>query len=322
MYNREEIFSQFQSLVECTGESCPRYTSYPPANRLNFDSSAAFYESRLKSIAATTPTICLYGHIPFCQSLCFFCACNREVTKNHARARNYLDAIKKEISYLGKNYFGKIPVKTIHLGGGTPNFLSASELSELLLEYRSHFNWHIGTEFSVELDPRTTSFDQLGVLANHRCTRISVGVQDFDPIVQKRINRIQSFDDTDILFNKARMLGINNTGVDIIYGLPLQTRQSFQKTLAQVKDLNPDRIAVYGYAHVESFAPGQQSFQKNELPTSEDRLDLLCDAITYLTEHGYHYIGIDHFVKASDPLYKAYTEGALGRSFMGYTSAG
>ena len=320
MPERAKLHSMFESVIACAGDRAPRYTSYPPANRLHSDNSLESYEIRFQHLANTVPVISLYGHIPFCQSLCFFCACNREVTKNHARSRRYLDAIKNEIELLGSKYFGTIPVRSLHLGGGTPNFLSSDELDELLNHYKQFFHWQADTGFSIELDPRTTTKAQMQTLAVHQCSRISVGVQDFDPRVQKRINRVQSFEQTQKLFYDAKDVGIQRTGVDIIYGLPLQTRETFRRTLASVVKLQPDRIAVYGYAHVVAMAPGQQSFTTAELPTADQRLDLLADAISYFTAHGYYYIGIDHFVKSSDPLYQAYCRGSLGRSFMGYTS--
>jgi oxygen-independent coproporphyrinogen-3 oxidase len=321
MVEHNDLHKLYSDVTACIGEFSPRYTSYPPATRLGFENEASVYEDRLRVFAKEEGrTISLYGHIPFCQTLCFFCACNREITKDKNRADKYIHALKKEITLLGEKFLPDSNISTLHLGGGTPNFLSLSQIEDLIRCYKDHFKWNHETEFSIELDPRTTSISQLKLLSELGCGRISVGVQDFDPKVQRRINRVQSFEDTQDLFSKAREFGIKHTGVDIIYGLPLQTRTTFNDTLSKVVTLNPDRIAVYGYAHVTSMAPGQQSFSPEELPSQSLRLDLFCDAISLLTSHGYFYIGIDHFVKSTDPLYKAFKNNELGRSFMGYTS--
>jgi oxygen-independent coproporphyrinogen-3 oxidase len=314
----ENLHHLIKPINSCCGNTCPRYTSYPPANKLadNFDRDkfSNIYHQNISNLKELN----LYCHIPFCSTLCFFCACNREITKDYSRVQSYLEALKKEI-LLVSNSVKNIPITALHFGGGTPNYLNPKDLKDLVNHYKENFNFHKQTELSIELDQRTCTDEHIAVLAECGFSRVSIGVQDFNPIVQKKINRIQSFESTVDFFNKLRSAGINNLGIDLIYGLPLQTKESFSITLDKVIDLNPSRIALYGYAHVQQMAPGQKAFEISELPNTDLRLELLSDAISEFCDNDYEFIGIDHFVKKSDPLFQAYKNGTMGRSFMGYT---
>lgn len=314
---RSEWHAMLHRLIKDGAQRCPRYTSYPPATRLSAEITHPILSSLLENHAASKDPIALYGHIPYCETLCFFCACNREVTRDRKRIIPYLEALHSEVRLHGE-LFGHRPVGSLHFGGGTPNYMSAEQMEELLKLYHNLYTFESDTEFSVELDPRTCTEEFVKVLGKYHCTRISVGVQDFDCAVQRRVNRIQSFEETDALFNSARKVGISSVGVDLIYGLPLQTAITFERTLERVVQLAPQRIAVYGYAHVASMAPGQAAFKAEELPSVDERLDLFLLAKDYLTTHGFEYLGFDHFVKREDPLWKAYKSETLGRSFMGY----
>ncbi len=303
----------------------PRYTSYPTADRFVEAFTVDQYVQALRQRAAgsmvggATP-LSVYVHIPFCESVCYYCACNKVITKHHERATEYLDALKVEME-LTRDYLGRAePVSQLHLGGGSPTFLSDAELSRLMQDLREHFRIAAGAEVSVEVDPRTVSRERLVHLRNLGFNRLSFGVQDFDPDVQKAVHRIQSLESVAALMEQARELGFESTNVDLIYGLPKQTPESFARTIAQVAALRPDRIALYGYAHLPQRFKPQRRIDAEQLPVAADKLHMLSGAISGFLGHGYSYIGMDHFALPTDSLAVAKRQGRLHRNFQGYST--
>jgi oxygen-independent coproporphyrinogen-3 oxidase len=302
----------------------PRYTSYPTADRFVDAFGERDYVQALslrKSVLFGKPQpLSLYVHIPFCESLCYYCACNKIITKHKERAADYLRYLTKEVelhtAHLGRGQ----SVIQLHLGGGTPTFMSDVELRQLMALLRSHFELVPGGEYSVEVDPRTVDEQRLKVLFELGFNRLSFGVQDFDPAVQESVHRIQPFEQVLGLMEASRRLGFESVNVDLIYGLPLQTPESFDRTLAQVKRLRPDRIALYAYAHLpERFKP-QRRIHAQELPSGADKVAMLSRSIDALVNAGYVYVGMDHFALPDDPLAVAKRQGRLHRNFQGYST--
>ncbi len=300
----------------------PRYTSYPTADRYGDAYTPEQYGQTL-SLRATrreAAPLSLYVHIPFCDSVCYYCACNKVVTKHHDRALRYLDALDKEIS-LHRDALGPgRPVSQLHFGGGTPTFLSDEELARLMASLRDAFSFEPDAEISIEVDPRTATHERLAHLAALGFNRLSFGVQDFDEAVQVAVHRVQPFEDVRALMQSARTLGYASVNVDLIYGLPLQTPASFARTIAQVNALRPDRIALYAYAHMPQRFKPQRRILDADLPPRETRVALLAAAITGFLDHGYAYIGMDHFALHDDPLAVAKRDGKLHRNFQGYST--
>jgi len=303
----------------------PRYTSYPTADRFVEAFGADEYAQALRQRAAGAvvggqPPLSLYVHIPFCESVCYYCACNKVITRHHERAREYLDALRTEIQLhtqlLGR---GK-PVSQLHLGGGSPTFLSDEELSGLMAVLNDEFRIVPGAEISIEVDPRTASPARLAHLAGLGFNRISFGVQDFDAAVQKAVHRVQSFESVRDLIAAARELHYESINADLIYGLPKQTPESFARTIAQVAELRPDRIALYAYAHLPDRFKPQRRIDAADLPPPEHRLRMLGGAIAGFIGHGYTYIGMDHFALPGDALAAAKRQGRLHRNFQGYST--
>jgi oxygen-independent coproporphyrinogen-3 oxidase len=302
----------------------PRYTSYPTADRFvdafgESDYLQALNHRKSGSIGKPLP-LSLYVHIPFCESLCYYCACNKIITKHKERAAEYLLYLAKEVqlhtAHLGRGQ----SVSQLHLGGGTPTFMSDGELRQLMALLRAHFELVPGGEFSVEVDPRTVDAQRLGLLAELGFNRLSLGVQDFDPAVQKAIHRIQPVEQVFGLVEASRRLGFESVNVDLIYGLPLQTPESFDRTLVQVNRLRPDRIALYAYAHLpERFKP-QRRIHAQELPAGRDKVAMLSRSIDALVNAGYVYVGMDHFALPGDSLAVAKRQGRLHRNFQGYST--
>ena len=266
------------------------------------------------------PPLSLYVHIPFCESLCYYCACNKIITKHKERAADYLKYLSKEVElhtlHLGRGQ----SVSQLHLGGGTPTFMSDDELRQLMALLREHFKFVPGGEYSVEVDPRTVDEQRLAVLAELGFNRLSFGVQDFDPAVQKAVHRIQPAEQVFALVEASRRLGFESVNVDLIYGLPLQTPESFDRTLSQVNRLRPDRIALYAYAHLpERFKP-QRRIHVQDLPPAGDKLVMLSSAMRVLMAAGYVYVGMDHFALPTDALAVAKRQGRLHRNFQGYST--
>jgi len=318
-----------QSLIEKYSIAGPRYTSYPTAVELKptfgrdqwlaalrdeWSRPAEAWEEQDRPVS-------LYFHIPFCKTLCFFCACNKVITKNKSLVAPYLEALKREIRFYADHVDTKAPVRQLHWGGGTPNYLSPSEMEELYNAIKGTFpNMAADADISIELDPRTTTKEQLQILKSLGFTRLSMGVQDFDPHVQRTINRIQPYEQTKELADNARVLGFKSVSVDLIYGLPEQSVEGFFATLKQVATIRPDRVALYGYAHVTWLTKAQKSLEKKHLPTPPERVILFNEAADFFTDQGYRYIGMDHFALPTDSMSKAVDQGMLNRNFMGYTT--
>ncbi|MDC8770908.1 oxygen-independent coproporphyrinogen III oxidase [Roseateles albus] len=304
--------------------SGPRYTSYPTADRFVEAFSADQYTQALQqraggSLGSASP-LSLYIHIPFCESVCYYCACNKVITKHHDKAVEYLQALVTEmdltLAHLGRG----AAVSQLHLGGGSPTFLSDAELSQLMLALRERFRVAPGAEVSIEVDPRTVTKDRLKHLRELGFNRLSFGVQDFDAAVQKAVHREQSYESVEALMIASRELGFESTNVDLIYGLPLQTPDSFARTIAQVGALKPDRIALYGYAHLPQRFKPQRRIDTAQLPPAGDKVAMLAGAIAGFQSHGYSYIGMDHFALATDSLAVAKRQGRLHRNFQGYST--
>ncbi len=303
----------------------PRYTSYPTADRFveAFGPDDYLRALRQRAEGATVggkSPLSLYVHIPFCESVCYYCACNKVITKHHGRAAEYLDALRAEIALHARALGGPQSVSQLHFGGGSPTFLTDAELSGLMADLRAAFRLAPGAEVSIEVDPRTVSDDRLAALRGMGFNRISFGVQDFDPEVQKAVHRVQSFEMVRDLMLAARRLGFESINADLIYGLPKQTPASFARTVAQMAELRPDRIALYAYAHLPQRFKPQRRIDAAELPPPEDRVAMLSGAIAGFLGHGYTYIGMDHFALSGDSLAAAKRQGRLHRNFQGYST--
>jgi oxygen-independent coproporphyrinogen III oxidase len=303
----------------------PRYTSYPTADRFVEAFGADTYAQALRqraegAVVGGVSPLSLYVHIPFCESVCYYCACNKVITKHHERGREYLDALAREIALHVDVIGAGQPVSQLHLGGGSPTFLSDDELDGLMANIRRDFKVVPGAEISIEVDPRTASPQRLERLAAMGFNRISFGVQDFDHDVQVAVHRVQSFESVRELVLAARALNFESINADLIYGLPRQTPQSFARTIAQIGELRPDRIALYAYAHLPTRFKPQRRIDAAELPPPEHRVRMLGDAIAGFIGHGYTYIGMDHFALAGDSLAAARRQGRLHRNFQGYST--
>lgn len=302
----------------------PRYTSYPTADRFveAFDQADHIQAltQRQNGTFGKPSALSLYVHIPFCESLCYYCACNKIITKHKERSAQYLTYLSKELDLHTRHLGSGQAVSQLHLGGGTPTFMSDEELRQLMAMLRAHFSFVPGGEYSVEVDPRTVDEGRLAVLAELGFNRLSFGVQDFDSAVQKAIHRIQPAEQVFKLVQASRRLGFESVNVDLIYGLPLQTPESFERTLSQVQQLRPDRIALYAYAHLpERFKP-QRRIHAEDLPAGGQKVAMLARSIDALTDAGYVYIGMDHFALPEDALAVAKRQGRLHRNFQGYST--
>lgn len=300
----------------------PRYTSYPTADRFveafgEADYIQALEQRRAGSLALP---LSLYIHIPFCDSLCYYCACNKVITKHHSKAAEYLRYLSHELDLQVAHLGSGQSVSQLHLGGGTPTFLSDEELTDLMAMVRRHFQLVPGGEYSVEVDPRTVTPQRLAHLYQLGFNRLSFGVQDFDPTVQKAVHRVQPAEQVFALVQAARDLGFESINVDLIYGLPQQTPESFAHTLAQVNSLRPDRIALYAYAHLPARFKPQRRIVTAELPTGADKLSMLTQALDRFNDAGYVYVGMDHFALPNDALAVAKRQGRLHRNFQGYST--
>lgn len=308
-----------EALIQKYNYSGPRYTSYPTA--LEF-SEAFGYEDFLRA-AAQYPErpLSLYVHIPFCHRLCYYCACNKIVTRQTQKADEYLVYLAREIAHLAPLFAGRT-VTQLHWGGGTPTYLSPAQIRQLMALLRRHFRLAADGEFSIEVDPREIDLSMLDVLKEVGFNRISLGVQDFDKRVQEAVNRVQDNDFIRALVARARELGFRSTNLDLIYGLPLQTRASFRHTLEEVVQMEPARLSVFNYAHLPSRFAGQHKIKEETLPAPAEKLAMLQESIEFLTARGYQYIGMDHFAKPDDELAIAQRQGKLHRNFQGYTTQG
>lgn len=301
----------------------PRYTSYPTALQFRDDFGPADYAKWWPYAESDITPLSLYVHIPFCRDICYYCGCNKIVTRRAEDARRYLHYLKQEIAMQAAIVGNKRPVLQLHFGGGSPTYLNGAELTELVYSLASHFNLvNSGVrEYSIEIDPRTVDRPLLALLKGLNFNRISFGVQDFNEDVQRAINRIQPLSMVTELTESARSFAFDSINFDLIYGLPLQTPASFASTLRAVIALRPDRIALYNYAHLPERFPSQRALDRLPRPSATDRLVLLDLACDMLTEAGYVHIGMDHFVLPDDALAIAQRQHALERNFQGYSTS-
>ncbi len=300
----------------------PRYTSYPTADLFveAFDAEAHRLWLAKRTVGGISRPLSLYVHLPFCSTICYYCACNKIITKDHGRSAKYLKYLDKEISMQSGYLEGSHEVVQLHWGGGTPTFLSHDEMRALMASIRRNFDLVPNGEYSIEVDPRKVDEATVALLGELGFNRMSLGVQDFDPVVQKTVNRVQSIEETESVMKAARAHGFKSISVDLIYGLPKQNVISFNRTLEEIIRLAPDRLSVYNYAHLPSLFKPQRRIADAELPTPDAKLQILQLAIRRLTDAGYVYVGMDHFAKPDDELTGAQRQGRLHRNFQGYST--
>jgi oxygen-independent coproporphyrinogen-3 oxidase len=303
----------------------PRYTSYPSADRFSDDFGAASLAALLCRVreaaeAGQATPLSVYVHIPFCESICYYCACNKIVTRHHEKADEYLDALELEMGLVTDQMGVQRSVSQLHFGGGSPTFLSDAESTRLMASLHRFFHVAQGAEISIEVDPRTVTPVRLAHLRALGFNRLSFGIQDFDPAVQEAVHRVQSFESVRDLIADARALGFASINADLIYGLPRQTANSLRRTLAQVGELHVDRIALYAYAHLPARFKPQRRICAAELPGPAERVEMLGLAMHEFQARGYDYIGMDHFALPTDALAVAKREGRLQRNFQGYST--
>lgn len=310
------------NLIRQFDRAGPRYTSYPTADRFveAFDGDAYRRALEERNIGILARPLSLYVHLPFCNTICYYCACNKIITKDHGRSAKYLRYLDREMALVEEAFGARQRIEQLHWGGGTPTFLNRQELRELMQGIRSHFVLDPQAECSIEVDPRSANAETVQVLAEIGFNRISVGVQDFDSDVQRAVNRVQSYEQTAAVVEAARAAGFKSVNVDLIYGLPKQDTRRFHETINKVLVLNPDRIALYNYAHLPTVFKPQRRINESEMPSAETRLELMLLAIRSLTLGGFRYIGMDHFAKPDDDLAVAQRLGTLHRNFQGYTT--
>jgi len=311
-----------QELVARYGGRGPRYTSYPTA--LQFDESLTVgdYKQAVRLSNESGRPLSLYVHIPFCESLCYYCACNKIVTRNAERVEKYLGHLYREIELQAALFDDDRVVEQLHFGGGTPTYLNVEQLCDLMTHIASSFKLDHSEqrEFSIEVDPRTVNATTLKVLADLGFNRLSLGIQDFEPEVQRAVNRVQTAEDVESLVEHAKSVGFNSISFDLIYGLPHQTVESFDRTLDKVIAMRPDRLAVYNYAHLPARFKGQRMINDEDIPSPETKLEILHHTISKLTDAGYVYIGMDHFALPEDELVLAQRNNTLQRNFQGYST--
>lgn len=312
-----------ESLLSRMDRPGPRYTSYPTADRFGPEFGASelmqALAHRRHGEQADAP-LSLYIHVPFCASVCYYCACNKVVTRDRSKVAPYMAALIEELRCVRQQLGTSPPVAQLHFGGGTPTYLGDDDLAALMGEIRRQFRLTEDSECSIEIDPRTVTGDRLAHLAGLGINRVSFGVQDVDPDVQEAVHRIQPLSMVRELMGEARRLAFQSINVDLIYGLPRQTQGSFRRTIAEVSALRPDRIAMYGYAHLPQRFKPQRRIVEAELPSGGQRLGMLGAAIAGFLDAGYDYIGMDHFALPQDTLAQAKREGRLHRNFQGYST--
>lgn len=311
-----------QALIKKYDGRGPRYTSYPTAVQFA-PFSPEDYQACLADAANRHDSISLYVHIPFCHDICYYCACSKIVTRDLSLAETYLHYLEKEMRLIRQTLGKRVEVKQLHFGGGTPTFLNSGQLTQLIFQLSTYFNLsdQADREYSIEVDPRTVNRDSLALLKGLGFNRLSFGVQDFDPAVQKAVNREHSFEDVSELISSAKEFGFNSINIDLIYGLPKQTQASLSSTLDKVLALDIDRIAFYNYAHLPERFASQRAIDRLQVPSAEERIGFLQLIGAKLGAAGFTYIGMDHFVKPSDSLAVAQKQGVLQRNFQGYSVA-
>lgn len=328
--NQEKL----EALVEKYGGIVPRYTSYPTAPEWKDEFSKDDFEAAIKRSNQEANDISLYLHIPFCESQCYYCGCNVIISPEHGIEHPYLARLKEEIDYISKQVDKSRVVRQIAWGGGTPTYISPEQILELFDFIRERFtlldekslaqNSYKGDtkhEYAIEIDPRVTSKEHLEALYEAGFNRLSMGIQDFNPATQEAVNRIQSFEMVSKQVAEARAIGFKSINFDLIYGLPLQSLETFKDTIEKVKQINPERIALFNYAHIPSMFPFQRKYIKDEeLPEQKEKTLIFDYAVEQFTDFGYEFIGLDHFAKPEDELAIAQRESSLYRNFQGYTT--
>jgi len=311
-----------EDLIRKFDKPGPRYTSYPTADRFATTFTEHSYLTYLgeRATRESNPALSIYVHLPFCESLCYFCACNKIITRDHDRVTEYLRYLDREMALVAARIGSDRTTTQLHLGGGTPTFFNADELRQLMAMIRRHFNFSDDAELGVEIDPRTVGADTLALLAELGFNRTSFGVQDFDPDVQLAVNRIQPYEMVENAVVESRKANFQSINADLIYGLPKQALTSFGRTLDSLIRISPDRIALYNYAHLPSRFKAQRQIIASDLPTAEERLQIFLMSTRRLLDAGYVYIGLDHFSKPDDELNKARLDNTLHRNFQGYTT--
>ncbi|CAH6803941.1 coproporphyrinogen III dehydrogenase [Vibrio chagasii] len=308
-----------QEILNKYNYSGPRYTSYPTA--LEFHEAFTVSDYDMACTQYPERPLSLYVHIPFCHKLCYYCGCNKVITRHSHKADEYLDVIEHEIRQRASLLNGR-EVTQLHFGGGTPTFLSKTQITRLMMILRDEFNFTADAEISIEVDPREIELDVLDHLRNEGFNRLSIGVQDFNKEVQKLVNREQDEEFIIAMVQRAKELGFRSTNLDLIYGLPKQTQALFAETLKQVLEMKPGRLSVFNYAHMPQLFAAQRKIKDEDLPKAEEKMAILQDTIETLTGAGYQFIGMDHFALPEDELAVAQREGVLHRNFQGYTTQG
>lgn len=314
--------ADFRALAERIDINGPRYTSYPTADRFHTGFDHGDYLDALddcRAAGAGAP-LSLYLHIPFCENICYYCGCNKIITRDHGRSARYVRYLAREMALVAARLGARRPVLQSHWGGGTPTFLDADEMRAVMAALHRHFDLRSDGEHSIEIDPRRVDDDRMALLADLGFNRVSLGVQDFDPQVQAAIHRIQPVQDTQRVVAAARRLGFDSISMDLIYGLPHQTATRFAATIDRVLDMRPDRLSVYSYAHLPHVFKPQRRIDEAALPSAGEKLDILVSAIEQLSAAGYVYIGMDHFALPGDALAQAQRHGQLQRNFQGYAT--
>lgn len=311
-----------QELIKRYDTAGPRYTSYPSALELHEGFGEREYRHHIELSNVRGGPLSLYFHIPFCDTVCYYCACNKIVTKNRQHAEPYLQYLLREIELQARLFDSRRTVDQLHWGGGTPTFLQHRQMQQLMEATRQHFNLCDDDtgQYSIEVDPRATDGDTVAQLRRLGFNRISLGLQDFDPDVQKAVNRIQTEQQTFSVLEAARREGFRSTSIDLIYGLPLQTVETFSRTVDKILTASPERFSIFNYAHLPQRFKTQRRINADEMPSAAVKLAILQRVIQQLTEAGYVYIGMDHFAKPDDELAVAQRQGQLHRNFQGYST--
>lgn len=308
------------TLIKKYNVAGPRYTSYPTALLLGTVSSVSDVHVAIEKAVTPDKEISIYIHLPFCRSLCWYCGCNKVISRKSSDADTYLDYLEKDFALAASQLPPRHRVTQLHLGGGTPTFLSSEQLMTLNLKLQEYFNIDPNAECSVEMDPRYMTNSQVQVLRGIGFNRASIGVQDLNPEVQQAIHRIQPFEQNRDVTRWLRKAGFKSVNMDLIYGLPMQTPDRFTNTIEQILTLRPERLAIYNYAHMPNLFPAQKLIPDDTLPKPDEKLQMLQFAIERLTKAGYVYIGMDHFALPTDELARARLDGTLQRNFQGYST--
>lgn len=317
-----EVLREGLKLIEKYNVPGPRYTSYPTAVEFEERFDPVDFETYLKEYNSQPRRLSLYFHIPFCFSLCWYCGCTKIITRDASRGEVYIDYLEKEMDRLAPLLHKESRVVQLHFGGGTPTFLSPDELRRLGAAIHHRFHFAGDAEISIEIDPRRLTRDHVTAIREAGFNRASLGIQDTNADVQEAIHRIQPMEKNREVTGWLREAGFESVNFDLIYGLPRQTTETFTQTLEDILELEPDRLAVYSYAHVPWIMPAQKLLNEDEFPSTDEKLGMLSKAIRFLTSNGYEYIGMDHFARTGDELAEARSNGTLQRNFQGYSTHG